>query len=101
MSLARSVGAVRQEWNVALVNDGDALHLVGGLGDGAQLQIDAVQEHGFDLEEGFIFGVELRAAFDLAKGGLEDGETVPRIQYVDEILGFDAAHGGTFVSMET
>ena len=42
----------------------------------------------------------MRAAFDLAKGGLEDGETVPRLEDVDEILSFDAVHGGTFISME-
>jgi len=74
---------------------------VGGLGDGVQFDVDAVLEHGFDFEEGLVVGVEVGAVFDLAKGGLKDGETVPRFQHVNGILGIDAAHGwGTFVSME-
>jgi len=76
------------------------LLLVRGLGHRTQFQFDAVLEHGFDFEEGFVFRVELSAVFNLAKGGLEDGETVPRLEDVDEILSFDAVHGGTFISME-
>jgi hypothetical protein len=76
--------------------------LIGGLGDAAYFEIDAVLEHLFDLDEGFVIGIELGAVFDLAQSGLKDGEAVPGFQDVDEILGFDAAHGwGTFVSMET
>jgi hypothetical protein len=73
---------------------------VGGLGDGVHLDVDAVLEHGFDFEEGFVVGIEVGAVFDLAKGGLKDGETVPGFQHVDGILGIDAHGWGTFVSME-
>jgi len=58
-------------------------------------------EDGFDFEEGFIVRVELRAVFDLAKGGLKDGETMPGFQHVNEILGFNAVHwSGNLVSIE-
>jgi hypothetical protein len=70
------------------------LLLVRRLGHRTQFQFDAVLEHVSDFEEGFVIRVELSAVFDLAKGGLEDGETVPRLEDVDEILGFDAVHGG-------
>lgn len=78
----------------------DAEVSVSGLRDGTHFALDAVLEHLFDFEEGLVFGVELRAVFDLTKSGLKDGETVAGFQDVDEILSFDAGHGGTFVSME-
>ena len=68
--------------------------LIGRLGDGASFQIDAVLEHGSDLDEGFVFGVEVSAVLDIAKGGLEDSEAVTCLEDVKEILGFNAAHRG-------
>jgi hypothetical protein len=75
--------------------------LIRRLGDGAKFQVDAALEHVSDFEEGFVVGIELGAVFDLAKSGLKNRETMPGLQDVDEILGFDTAHGGTFVYMET
>ena len=49
---------------------------------------------GVDFKEGFVFGVEVCAVLDIAKGGLEDSEAVTCFEDVEEILGFDTAHGG-------
>lgn len=67
---------------------------VGRLGDGAALEIDAVLEHGFNLEEDLVFGVEVVAVLYLAKGSLKDSEALTCLKDVKEILGFDTAHGG-------
>lgn len=64
------------------------------MSDGADFVIDAALEHGFDFEEGFVVGIEFGAVLDAAKGGVEDGETVPGFEDVEEILSFDAIHGG-------
>jgi hypothetical protein len=71
-----------------------ARRLVSWLSDGAEFQIDAVLEHALNLEKAIVFGTKSRGVFDLAKGGLKDGETVPGFQHVKEVLGFNAAHGG-------
>jgi hypothetical protein len=56
--------------------------------------LSAPLEPGSDLEESFVFRIEVSAVFHLSKGRLKNREALTRLHDVKEILSFETAHLG-------